>query len=768
MQVGLLRVVRLSDYASVPEIGKDLKRIDRDLTRSNLTSGSRVRAQTALTRCADYHLWTVVATEFILNDVIHSSYCSYLAQVVMELKMGRFSQDNLRFKHCGDPAGDLFFVSTLTAGVEVAWTIQVYDGSHRICILSLVKRTALAQVFALFSAAYQRLDPDYISACKKGIVSRNGIVYLPKSQTIVTETANCIATNMADCASAKLFRISNQSLLDALTRPGEHRYALPYILDRDQSKAVKLRGSLVIIGRGGTGKTTVLARRMFDTYCLALREDKQPPDQLFLSQSLGLVHAIQTEFCALVETLHDTEPDLLRPAIPIGGGILLPSHRVCFCSMYELIRMLDSLLDPEERLFEDSDMIVRSTLTRWQTSWYTLDSIVDFDGFTRIYYSSALDSVRKMFAPEFVFAEIMSFIKQGISSKGVSRDEYLNMNQRGTLTQTQRNAVYDFFEKYEHEKGSRHHIDYPQLVAELTCRLPRCILPFSTIYIDEVQDLMQSQWRLLDLLKGPSTDIVCSGDQAQTITRGTVFRFASLKAFLYHEAGNEAPRQVQLRINYRTTLPVLRLANRLLNILRHFFPDDIDALVVEESAHPESTATLGPRMFQEMFTTALPFLFEGGSDDPSAVVNIVSSPTTAGITQSSWKELSAEQVILVRDAASKDAVERELANRSLGCNVLTILEAKGLEFDDVVLVNVFSSISLGQRLRVLYNAIPAELREGLAVGRLPVFDTRKHFELCQCLKELYVAVTRAKNRLLIIDDDLDARQVCLPFKHRLT
>ena len=93
-------------------------------------------------------------------------------------------------------------------------------------------------------------------------------------------------------------------------------------------------------------------------------------------------------------------------------------------------------------------------------------------------------------------------------------------------------------------------------------------------------------------------------------------------------------------------------------------------------------------------------------------------------------------MLLVRNRDSKVDLERRLEEKGWAGTVLTILEAKGLEYDDVVLVNVFSSTSLASRIRILYSFVSTERREpGM---RLPVFDYRKHSELCQLLKELYV------------------------------
>lgn len=78
-------------------------------------------------------------------------------------------------------------------------------------------------------------------------------------------------------------------------------------------------------------------------------------------------------------------------------------------------------------------------------------------------------------------------------------------------------------------------------------------------------------------------------------------------------------------------------------------------------------------------------------------------------------DFGADQVILVRDKDAKKNLQNQIKNAAL---VLTILEAKGLEFDDVILWDFFSgSPSLGG-VRSL-NALVKNEQDG--------FDAIKHW-----------------------------------------
>lgn len=51
-------------------------------------------------------------------------------------------------------------------------------------------------------------------------------------------------------------------------------------------------------------------------------------------------------------------------------------------------------------------------------------------------------------------------------------------------------------------------------------------------------------------------------------------------------------------------------------------------------------------------------------------------------------QFGADQVIIVRDKAQQDSVRKEIGDFAL---VLTVLESKGMEFEDVLLLDFFST-----------------------------------------------------------------------------
>ncbi|KAL2923663.1 TPR and ankyrin repeat-containing protein 1 [Bienertia sinuspersici] len=74
--------------------------------------------------------------------------------------------------------------------------------------------------------------------------------------------------------------------------------------------------------------------------------------------------------------------------------------------------------------------------------------------------------------------------------------------------------------------------------------------------------------------------------------------------------------------------------------------------------------------------------------------------------------------------------------------VLTVLDCKGLEFEDVLLYNFFGSSPLKEQWRVIYECM--EKRHCLlSLEKYPEFAHARHDVLCYELKQLYVAITRS-------------------------
>ncbi|KAM3369930.1 hypothetical protein ACQJBY_017667 [Aegilops geniculata] len=267
------------------------------------------------------------------------------------------------------------------------------------------------------------------------------------------------------------------------------------------------------------------------------------------------------------------------------------------------------------------------------------------------------------------------------------------------------------------------------------------------VYIDEVQDLTMTQIALLKYAcRNMKEGFLFAGDTAQTIARGIDFRFEDIRSLFYNaflaeteefnqglKHGVHLSDMFQLSQNFRTHCGILRMAQSIMSLLCFFFPSSVDRL------NPETGLVYGEA----------PVLLESDNDE-NAIMSIFGESKSK---HGNLHGFGAEQVILVRDDATKKQIIDLIGKQAL---VLTIVECKGLEFQDVLLYNFFGSSPLRNKWRVLYGYMKDKdiiaHSEGISH---PDFERSKHYLLCSELKQLYVAITRTRQRLWICENTED-------------
>ena len=127
-----------------------------------------------------------------------------------------------------------------------------------------------------------------------------------------------------------------------------------------------------------------------------------------------------------------------------------------------------------------------------------------------------------------------------------------------------------------------------------------------------------------------------------------------------------APQIHELTINYRSHSGVLNLAKCVLKILEENYPHAIDRVPSDNGMFPGPT----PKFIKPCDPNFLKLLIAANVRDP------VSENITLGF----------HQAVIVRTESSKDESPFD-KDENL---VFTIYEAKGLEYDDVLLYNFFS------------------------------------------------------------------------------
>ncbi|PWA95691.1 uvrD-like Helicase, ATP-binding domain, P-loop containing nucleoside triphosphate hydrolase [Artemisia annua] len=351
---------------------------------------------------------------------------------------------------------------------------------------------------------------------------------------------------------------------------------------------------------------------------------------------------------------------------------------------------------------------------------------VTFDRFCSVYWPHFNSDLTKKLDCSRVFTEIISHIKGGLqvgecSDGRLSYERYslLAENRSSTLTKEKKEIVYKLFQAYEKMKTARGEFDLGDFVNDIHHRLKNGKYggdQMDFVYIDEVQDLSMRQISLFKYIsQNVDEGFIFAGDTAQTIARGIDFRFQEIRYLFYKEF----------------------LSTRSSGKREKSFLSDISQLKQNFRTHAGSLKLV---LFLEKL-----LLLESGNDE-NAIVTIFGGSESSGEVVG----FGAEQVILVRDERAKTEICEYVGKQAL---VLTILECKGLEFHDVLLYNFFGTSPLKDQWRVIYGYMKKYdwLDEKLPQS-FPTFTEVRHGVLCSELKQLYVAITRTRQRLWICEN----------------
>jgi len=250
------------------------------------------------------------------------------------------------------------------------------------------------------------------------------------------------------------------------------------------------------------------------------------------------------------------------------------------------------------------------------------------------------------------------------------------------------------------------------------------------LYVDECQDLPPGVLHmLLGLLKKPDGFVMFCGDSAQTISKGSSFRFDDLSALYYRhmseirsDCANQALVKQKLTRNYRSHNGILRLASSVIDLIEAYFEDSIDKMERDYSEEEGALPSVVTGDAQRGWT----MLFQTGKSN---------------------MEFGAHHAIIVRNEKRKNQVQN-MKNRPGFSG--TVFDAKGLEFSEVILYNFFTDSPAKNEWRIILEQLSN--KNVPVFGGIPAMNPAKHNILVLELKELYTAITRPMHKLWIVDE----------------
>ncbi len=323
--------------------------------------------------------------------------------------------------------------------------------------------------------------------------------------------------------------------------------------------------------------------------------------------------------------------------------------------------------------------------------------------------------------PHQVFEEFQGVIAGSSTNAAyLSRDAYLGLGIKQSIFSTaEREHVYDLFRKYldflrENDLYDANILSYHYLpLAE-----PR----YDFVVVDEVQDLTTIQLHLiLRSLSQPRHFILC-GDSNQ-IVHPNFFSWSKLKSFFYKQETNDAPADLIriLHTNYRNSVDVTEVANRLLKLKNARFG----------SIDRESN-----------------YLVHSNAETSGAVVLLADAESvTRELNQKTHQ--STHYAVVVMHPEQKAAAKAHFQTPL----IFSIQEAKGLEYDNIILYN-FISGDEERFAEITRDVNPADLTEAELSYARARDKSDKSLEIYKFhINALYVAITRAVENIYLVESN---------------
>jgi len=301
----------------------------------------------------------------------------------------------------------------------------------------------------------------------------------------------------------------------------------------------------------------------------------------------------------------------------------------------------------------------------------------------------------------------------------LSKEEYLSLGiKQSIFTADKREQVYSLFTKYLQWMKENNYYDsnmlsfnYLQLVH------PR----YDYIMIDEVQDITGIQLKCIMQSLNQQSHFILTGDSNQ-IVHPNFFSWSKIKTYLYeHGTDNKQVRIMQT--NYRNSQQVVQLSNRLLKIKNIRF-GSID----RESNYLINTIS----------TQQGEVMLMQDDDKVKAELNRKTQNST-------------HYAVIVADNHLKEEARRYFKTPL----IFSVQEAKGLEYENVILLN-FISANPAEFKEIINGVNTTDLHEETLQYARPADKSDKDAEIYKFYtNSFYVAITRSVKNIYLFEKQVD-------------
>ncbi|CAG8491849.1 5685_t:CDS:10 [Ambispora gerdemannii] len=758
--------------------------------------------------------WDILISEDAIKNMSHLSPLEIKAVIekLGDISSGAWSKHGLKLEVPSLPIPVNETELHNHDGLKILWQVDCGFSFRSYLLTQHVKvwtvtanQDQIDKILEYLGMLHRVYTPEQIGRCTARQIGRNGII-LPKifleevKKSIENEFYNSQMDNESLLEIHKMLVTSkfvalSKNLFKSLVRGGT---VFTFQLSKSEYEIINNPTSAIIIGRSGTGKTTCIVYRLIASYLnsssypfyktpiykvKSRNTDNSHIRQIFITVSHNLCYRVKEYFYGLQESallaeakmsrdqfyeyakkketedwnidpinnkmLEEEDEDRDLSKIPNSFSQLNDAHFPLFITYKKFSEMLEGTYGIDARQSEiDKDNDEEEESHPKSSFFNTFNKawahFVDYDVFKKRYWNR----LNSKFDCELVYSEFSIIKGSNPEGKCLSREDYQTVSiKKYPAFCHNRDQIYDLFQRYEIMKArNRDHDSMDRTIAILRRAMesPLERPHIHEVYIDECQDNQIVDFGLILKLFVHVDSIFLAGDIAQCIAKGSSFRFQNISALMYEwerdriKANNISrsaikPKTFELNINYRSHNGILRLAASIIYLIERFFPRTIDSLTRERGE------VGGPR----------PEVFKGTRAETLNAFSTAENPDN-------YIEFGAEQVIIVRNEESKSHVKNIIRKSGL---VMTVYEAKGMEFNDVILYNFFTDSPGGLKWQLINYAL------GNKTENAQTNYHEKYNILSSELKHLYVAVTRARQHILIFDESAYIEPICRYWEH---
>lgn len=426
------------------------------------------------------------------------------------------------------------------AAQRILWTTKGND----LIVWYVAKHKSVSRYLALIDNAESRSD--------RQLASATTVPDLQESHAAKAAGLDRILLDPLRDVPLKLFALPTEEVQRLTTK----QWRPPLHLTLEERSIVEKEGTVMLLGRSGTGKTICICNRI--DHDRHLSESDPSFKQVFVARNAAI--------CRYVEQNVGKE----------YGADEGAATRTFYISLEEFILKCEA-----------------GSGVAWPKS-----KSMDFRRYKRDVIS---DQRLELDATE-LWKQFRTFIKASIDAvkqgRALTREEYMSLGvKQCRLSPEQRKAAYNAYEFYKRYMNSNEMWDDCDRMASLVRSLladhkKRDELSWHKVYVDEVQDFTQAEIALFFMLCNRG-GLFFAGDPAQAVVEGVEFRFEDVRSvayYLYPGDDRYIPgKPMTVNVNFRSHAGVLKVASSVLELLFGAFPGSAKELPKDKGLF------LGPR-----------------------------------------------------------------------------------------------------------------------------------------------------------------------------